>query len=278
MMRFFLAMLLPALMFFPTVAGFEKGNYFSYAYVLAKSDGETVSGEFSLSVLDVLPDGRLRLRGVATFNDGVATFEKNLPQSYFSPPAVDLAAYEGVYSFRRGNVSLRISVDEIGQELRAVSGFEFVTKVYHVSASADNQGESTRLEGVIEIIASSKVVYSLDLAYTGSGQKTASFKMSLKDTNIDLSAFNTTATISPTSFTATPASFFSAFPSSSVQFFDTVGQRDVVQEQATLSSAYFDRAGVVLAAGLATIGAVSFLSMRRKGRAMEPGEKKAHYV
>lgn len=277
-MRFVVGLLLLALMFFSTAAGFEKDNYFSYSFVLSKSEGETVSGEFSLSVLDFLPDGRLRLRGVATFNDGVATLEKNMPSSYFSPPAVDLSAYEGVYSFRIDNVSLTLSVEKVGEELRAVSGFEYVTEVYRVSATVDRVGESARLEGVIETIASSKVVYSVDLVYTETGQKTASFKMSLRESNIDLSAFNTTAAISPLSLTATPASFFAAFPSVSGQFFEMGGQRIVVEQQATASSAYFDRIGAVLAAGLATIGAVSFLSMRRKGRVAEPRERKAHYV
>ncbi|MEM4495266.1 MAG: hypothetical protein QXE96_05675 [Candidatus Caldarchaeum sp.] len=277
-MKVLFTIALVAIMFLSTVEGFEQGDYFSYSYVFTSDGGEAVSGGFSVSVVDVLSDGRLRIRSEATFNDGVATLEKNLPSSYFSPPSVDLAAYEGVYSYRRGNLSLELSVEKVGKERRTVSGFEYVTEVYRVTASVGRDGDDSKLEGVIETITPSKVLYSLDLIHTGPGGKRTSLQLTLETSNIDLSAFNTTRVISPTELTAIQASFLSGLPPSAGQFFEMSDRVDVAKEPSTSSSGYFDRIWVVLAAGLATIAAVSFLSMRRKGTATEPGEKKAHYV
>ncbi|MEM4343103.1 MAG: hypothetical protein QXT91_02085, partial [Candidatus Caldarchaeum sp.] len=77
------------------------GSYFSYAYTLSSDSGGSVSGTISSTVVKILDDGRIRLRLEASFNDGLATLEKNMPGQAFKPFILDLGSMQGRYSLRR---------------------------------------------------------------------------------------------------------------------------------------------------------------------------------
>ncbi|MCS6770297.1 MAG: hypothetical protein NZ570_07690 [Candidatus Caldarchaeum sp.] len=168
---------------------FPEGSYFVYSYTLSAQNGREVSGTVSSRVVDALADGQLRLRVEASFNDGVATLEKNLPSKAFKPFILPLEGMVGRYSVSREGYSLVLSVERLGESVRTVGGKTYETARYRVFAESERGGERVSVNADAEVVKGSEVVYSLSATFVGDGEARGSLNLQLADSNIDLTEF-----------------------------------------------------------------------------------------
>lgn len=266
----------------------ETGSFFSYGYEVVASDGVVVAGSLTVSVVENLGSDNLRLRYEATFNDGTALLEKNLPSRFFEPPTIDFASLEGEYRITKegGNISYSLSVSKTGENQRTVGGISYQTNVYRISATTRQRDSTTNIEGKAETIAESNVIYSLFLRLS-SGGKTVEYTLFLKDSNVDLTQF--TAEVANSSLSTTLAAMLASTTGDSQLFnqynvlssFAPVREADadvVKPKTASANNDQTERVAVFGIVGAATLAAVGLAAVKLGRRTFESGHRKAHYV
>ncbi|MEM4335174.1 MAG: hypothetical protein QXX19_03585 [Candidatus Caldarchaeum sp.] len=264
-------------------SGFEAGagSFFSYAYTVSTDSGRSLSGTVSSTVIGVLDDGRIRLRLEASFNDGLATLEKNMPGQAFKPFILDLGSMQGRYSLRRDNFSITISVVKTGEGSVSVGGRTYGTEKYMVSALAERLGRTVSLEAEAEIIKGSSVVYSLSATFTEDARRSGTFTLQLTDTNTDLTAF--------TQHRSGESQFFQlaslALSSGALDQADipTALLQQPLNVRPTQSTANdrgneTERIALFGLAGVSALAAAGLLGFRARKTPSTSGERKPHYV
>ncbi|MCS7133592.1 MAG: hypothetical protein NZ921_02180 [Candidatus Caldarchaeum sp.] len=266
----------------------DSGSFFRYGYQVSSSDGETYAGTFTLLVVEKLSDRELRLRFEATFNDGIATIEKNLPAQLFAPPALDFEALAGVYGITKegGNVSYSFSLQKTGEDRRAVGGISYVTNTYSFTAYAKHKEISIRLDGEAETIAESNVIYQLSSRIT-SGDKTYEYRLFLVDCNVDLRQFKrwedggrTSAALAAFLASATGDSQLGSHLNALSTLHSMRGgsQSTVEEKPVPTVNAQTERVALFGMFGVAALAAVAVTAFRMGRKGLLRGERKAHYV
>jgi uncharacterized protein (DUF58 family) len=103
------------------------GDFYAYRYSVSYGD-RSVEGSVRVTVVSVVEPGTLRLRVEATFNDGLMTFEKNLPESAFFVPTLQLPD-SGSFSYSREGHQVSVSVTRTGSGSRTVGGRTYETAI-----------------------------------------------------------------------------------------------------------------------------------------------------
>ncbi|MEM3052629.1 MAG: hypothetical protein QXI25_03840 [Candidatus Caldarchaeum sp.] len=254
------------------------GSYFSYSYTLSSDSGGSVSGTISSTVVKILDDGRIRLRVEASFNDGFATLEKNMPGETFTPFILDLASKEGRYSLLRNNFSMSISVVKTGEGSVSIGGRTYGTEKYMVSALVERLGRAVSLEAEAEIIKGSAVVYSLSATFTEDARRSGTITLQLTDTNTDLTAF--TQHMSSGSQLSQLASL--ALSSGALGQAGTpealLQQPLNIQGTANDGRTEAERIALFGLAGVSALAAAGLLGFRSRKTPSTTGERKPYYV
>ncbi|MCS7134040.1 MAG: hypothetical protein NZ921_04505 [Candidatus Caldarchaeum sp.] len=283
------ALLLAALASFTLLAAVvaepETGSFFKYRYEIASSEGGSLTGTLMVTVVEKISAEMLRLRYEATFNDGLATLEKNLPSRLFAPPMVDFASLEGDYQITKdgGNITYRLSVEKTGENRRTVGGTSYQTNVYRLTATAKHGPSTVSLEGTAETIAESDVIYLLSLSLSD-GERRVDYRLVLSESNVDLTQFRLDENGSPVSSSLT--SMFAGMPVDGRVFarFDAFPifspdrgvQAGVVEEKEAADQT--ERVALLGVVGVVTFIGVGLAAYRLGRGAVKSGERKAHYV
>ena len=130
--------------------------------------------------------GTLRLRVEATFSDGVMTFEKNLPESAFFVPTLELPD-SGSFSYSKEGHQVSVTVTRTGSGSRTVGGRTYETATYSVTASLTSPDGTLTVSGSVEVVSGSYALYGVDLTLYVAGNGAVRFSAVLTDTNLDLS-------------------------------------------------------------------------------------------
>ncbi|MDW7977222.1 MAG: hypothetical protein RMH74_00285 [Candidatus Caldarchaeum sp.] len=261
---------------------FPAGSYFVYSYMLSAQNGREVSGTVSSRVVEALADGQLRLRVEASFNDGVATLEKNLPSKAFKPFILPLEGFVGRYSVSREGYSLVLSVERLGESVRTVGGKTYDTVRYRVFAESERDGERVSVNAEAEVVKASEVVYSLSAAFVRGGEAIGSLSLQLADSNTDLTAFtqhrNGDARAEITSMLLfLGVSEGASTPSSLMR---QLANERFTERPANPSSEwpFSERVALVGLAGLSALAATSLFALRTRKTTSAQVGRKPHYV
>jgi len=144
-----------------------------------------------VSILDIIDEGTVRLYVEFTFNDGMVTFQKNLPSQVFIPPRLNLAPLEGetTISMNNGSKTYRLTVTKKGESTRTVSEKTYTTELYAFTAEAIRNAETLRISGEAETIMESNVIYSMSATVTTASGNTLTIRLTLSESNVDLTTF-----------------------------------------------------------------------------------------
>jgi hypothetical protein len=145
----------------PVLADVGEGWRYSYVYSFS-SEGRSVSGTASLEVVRVLEDGRVRLRFESSFNDGIATVEKNMPAQAFMMPRIPDRDITGSFSYTKGGVSYTLTITEVGRLERTIGGRSYQSIVYDLSGTYSAPNQTISGEARLEVLAGSGIIYSLE--------------------------------------------------------------------------------------------------------------------
>lgn len=263
--------------------GLSEQSYFVYEYRLERADGPSVSGKLRVTATEV-GEGTVRLRVDFTFNDGVASLEKNVPASAFIVPTLPADFSPGTFSYSRGNYSLLVTVEEVGRAQRQVGGRTYQTVSYSVRAvSAVGGDRRTEFTATVEAIEPSRVIYALSASLASDGRWLKSLELKLTDSNIDLASVRPAATsfaverLLTVPYASGVIEVGSGIASSGSNPLKPVGPGASV-EQASQDQGL--RVAAVGVAGLAAVAAVAILSLRASRRTgpADAALGKPHYV
>ncbi|MEM0482553.1 MAG: hypothetical protein QXM16_06685 [Nitrososphaerota archaeon] len=274
--------LAPGLVFASSVG---EGAYIAYSYSVDYGD-RSVRGVIREEVVRDYGNGTIRLRLEATFNDGVATLEKNVPERFFIIPRLT-HLFEGQFTYSNSNYSIAVSSTRIGSAQVSVGGRTYLANIYSITGAATishrdrttGEVQSTRMEfsGVITLINGSNILYSAEGEATGSSGRSVRLVTSLLDTNLDLLA-------DPTGYSSTSiaglAPVMLSLPSDGLGLQAPLYGTGREAKAAQAADDYWGRALVVVVAGLVALAVVSAFSLRHQRRAeqVEGLERKPHYV
>ncbi|MCS7094824.1 MAG: hypothetical protein NZ988_03320 [Thaumarchaeota archaeon] len=169
-------------------AGQGDASYYVYEYRVEHASRSSVSGRLSVSATEI-GDGTIRLRAELTFNDGIATIEKDVPESAFVLPVLPRAISPGSFSYSRENYSVSVSVQEVGRAQREVGGRTYQTvsySIYAVFRTTDDR--QLVVSSSTEVIDPSRVIYSLSSSISTSSSEVKSLILRLADSNVDLAS------------------------------------------------------------------------------------------
>ncbi|GBC71888.1 hypothetical protein HRbin02_01677 [Candidatus Calditenuaceae archaeon HR02] len=273
----------------------RAGDYIVYRYELVYGE-RSVVGVFREEVVRGPVNGSVRLRLELSFNDGVATLEKDVPESFFIIPRCPMLS-EGRFTYVRENVSFSLSVEGRGSEVVEVGGRSYLVNIYSIGLTVthmeeDGEGGEAALSGVLELVNGSGVFYRAEASFTtGSGSSGRLF-LQLTDTNIDLASFQVRQSHSAQLF----SNYLRAFTGSPVELDATLmplmalgggaaeasSSSRVSEPPAAISSGeYFWRGVAVVSLGVAAlvVAAAAPALIRRKRSSVERGvERKPYYV
>jgi len=294
MRRFWLlltvALLLTSLV--TALADVQPGSFYEYRYSLSAGE-RSAEGKVRVAVVNAVGEGSIRLRLEATFNDGLLTFEKNVPSSAFAVPTLRLPE-SGSFSYTKDGHHLSVSVVRTGTGSRAVGGRTYETELYSLRVVAESRNASLTVVGTVELISGSGAIYAVDLTATGGGSGGARFTAQLVDTNLDLTrvvstgqAGDVTALASLTPSLLAPGSsdlsrWIGAMGLPSGQQPPSPTNAQGTQGTKGSPKAAFEdpttRVIAITAIGLATIGSVESLGLLRRPRRSYAAVSKPHYV
>ncbi len=274
----------------PAVTAFAEpavGDFYAYRFSVSYSD-RSVEGSVRVTVVKVVEPGTLRLRVEATFNDGVMTFEKNLPESAFSVPALQLPdSIE--YSYSRDGHQISVTVTRTGSGSRTVGGNAYETSVYSLTASITSRNGTLVVSGTVEVVSGSNAVFSIDLTMTAAGGREVRFNAVLTDTNLDLSSARGSGQMSGVNAMASMAPvFFAAGGSRGSEVGDALSLLTGLQNQMPATGTSKSpvaggedltlKVASVTAIGLAVIGSVTAIGLLRRPKKVSVSTAKPHYV
>ncbi|MEM1943123.1 MAG: hypothetical protein QXO30_02740 [Candidatus Caldarchaeum sp.] len=255
------------------------GSFFSYTYALSLESGRSVSGSISSTVVEVLGDGRIRLRLESSFNDGLATLEKNMPGEAFKPFILDLGGMEGRYSLRRENFSMTVSVVNAGEGSVVVGGRTYGTEKYIVSALVERLGRTVSVEAEAEVVKGSAVVYRLTASFSEDGRRSGAFTLQLTDTNTDLTAFtHHGSSAAQLSQLASLALSSGALDRADIPTALLQQPLNTSPTQSTANEGGTERIALFGLAGVSALAATGLLGFRARKTPSTTYERKPHYV
>jgi hypothetical protein len=274
--------LAPGLVFASSVG---EGSYIAYSYSVDYGD-RSVRGVVREEVVRDYGNGTIRLRVEATFNDGVATLEKNVPEKFFIIPRLP-HLFEGQFTYSSSNYSITVSSTRIGSAQVSVGGRTYLANIYSITGAAtithrdratgEVQRTETEFSGVITLINGSNILYSAEGQVTVSSGHSVGFVISLLDTNLDLLA-------NPISYSSTSlaelAPAMLSLPGDGLGLQASLYGTDREVKAAQAADDYWGRALVVFAVGLAALAVVAVVPLRHRRRAerVEGLARKPHYV
>ncbi len=281
-------LLLTLLALAPAVTAFADpavGDF--YAYLISVSHGErSVEGSFRVTVVDVVGPETLRLRVESTFGDAVMTLEKNLPESAFVVPTLELPD-SGSFSYSRDGYQTSLTVARTGSGTRTVGGRTYETAIYSVTATFTSQNGTLGASGTVEVISGSNVVYSVDLTVSAAGNRAFRFSAVLTDSNLDLSAVRRSGQTTANALAAMAPAFFATGGSQGSEVGRALSLLTGPQNLAPATNAPMAPAGgedltlrvvTVTAIGLAVIGSVAAIGLLRRPKKVPVSTAKPHYV
>jgi hypothetical protein len=260
----------------PVLADVGEGWRYSYVYSFS-SEGRSVSGTASLEVVRVLEDGRVRLRFESSFNDGIATVEKNMPAQAFMMPRIPDGDITGSFSYTKGGVSYTLTINEVGRLERTIGGRSYQSIVYDLSGTYSAPNQTISGEARLEVLAGSGIIYSLE-GSVNSRRGTTTFNIKLVDANFDLNSLPAPQ--------ATSAGYMQSYFLQSIQLPDQASTFLInglpnTQTPQKVGATAPDDAGIrAVIAGLVGSGALAAIAVVgvRRRRVEAPGVVKRHYV
>lgn len=262
-----------------------EGSYITYSYSLDYGD-RSVIGAIREEVVRDYGNGTIRLRLEATFNDGVATIEKNVPARLFIIPRLP-HLFEGQFTYSNSNYSITVSSTRIGSMEVSVGGRSYLANIYSIAGAATIthrdratggvQSTQVQFSGVLTLINGSNILYSAEGQVKDSSGSSIRFTINLVDTNLNLQASPTN--LSPTSLTELEPAIMS-LPSNGLMPLASLSDSDVRVQAAQVADDYSGRALVIVAIGLVALAVVAAVPLRlwRKIERAENLERKPHYV
>jgi hypothetical protein len=260
----------------PVLADVGEGWRYSYVYSFS-SEGRSVSGTASLEVVRVLEDGRVRLRFESSFNDGIATVEKNMPAQAFMMPRIPDRDITGSFSYTKGGVSYTLTITEVGRLERTIGGRSYQSIVYDLSGTYSAPNQTISGEARLEVLAGSGIIYSLE-GSVNSRRGATTFNIKLVDANFDLNSLPAPQ--------ATSAGYMKSYFLQSIQLPDQASTFLInglpnTQTPQKVGATAPDDAGIrAVIAGLVGSGALAAIAVVgvRRRRVKAPGVVKRHYV
>jgi phage baseplate assembly protein gpV len=262
------------------------GDFYAYRYSVSYGD-RSVEGSVRVTVVSVVESGTLRLRVEATFSDGVMTFEKNLPESAFFVPTLQLPD-SGSFSYSREGHQVSVSVTRTGSGSRTVGGRTYETAIYSVTARFTSPNRTFTISGSVEVVSGSYALYSVDLTLSAAGNRAVRFSAVLTDTNLDLSRVRESVkTADGSALAAMAPSIFAAGGSRGSEVSDALSLLTGLQSQMPTVNAPGSSASgedltlkvvSITAIGLAAIGSVAAVGLLRRPKRVPVSTSKPHYV
>lgn len=267
----------------------SDGSFISYEYRVVF--GERVwTGVVREEVLRNYGNGTIRLKIEATFNDGVATLEKDAPEWLFVVPRLPYVA-EGRFTYSDSNYTLVLESQRVGSVRVSVNGRDYLANVYSLTGSAtyalggqeqDRQRDlQIQFTGRIVLINGSGVVHSVEGELRGSGGGALQIKVKLTEANIDLTDFPAHE-VNPQAHGLRLAPMLASLIGGGQAFSGIRPEQGVMIQQERAVSAgdnYSSRAMVFALLGIAVLAAVAVLPLRLRRRvSQETFERKPHYV
>ncbi len=272
----FLLALLGTASIIPVLADVGEGWRYSYVYSFS-SEGRSVSGTASLEVVRVLEDGRVRLRFETSFNDGIATVEKNMPVEAFMMPRILDRDITGSLSYTKDGVSYTLTITEVGRLERTVGGRSYQSIIYALSGTYSDTNQTISGEARLEVLADSGIIYSLE-GNVNSRRGAAAFNIKLVDANFDL---NSLPAPQATSTGYMQSYFLQTFqlPDQAATFLINGAPNNQTPQKvgATASDDAGTRAIIAGLVGSGALAAIAMVGVRRR-RVEVPGVVKRHYV
>jgi len=262
------------------------GDFYAYRYSVSYGD-RSVEGSVRVAVVNVVEPGTLRLRVEATFNDGVMTFEKNLPESAFFVPTLQLPD-SGSFSYSREGHQVSVTVTRTGSGSRTVGGRTYETATYSVTASLTSPDGTLTVSGSVEVVSGSYALYSVDLALSAAGNGAVRFSAVLTDTSLDLSRVRRSVqTADGSALAAMAPAIFAAGGSRGSEVSGALSLLTGLQSQVPAVNAQGPPTGgedltlkvaSITAIGLAAIGSVATIGLLRRPKKVPVSTAKPHYV
>ncbi len=283
-------LLVTLLVLAPAVTAFADpaaGDFYAYHFSITHGD-RSVEGSVRVTVVEVVEPGTLRLRVEATFGDGLLTLEKNLPESAFFVPTLQLPD-SGEFSYSRDGHQTSVTVTRTGSGSRTVGDRTYETEIYSLTASLTSRNGTLVISGTVEVVSGSNAVYGLDLTVTAAGGREVRFNAVLTDTNLDLSRVRGSGRVSDLNAMAAMIPAFSAAGGSrGSEVGDALSLLAGLQNQVpTTGTPKSPTAGgedltlkvvSVTAIGLAVIGSVAAIGLLRRPKKVPVSTAKPHYV
>ena len=262
------------------------GDFYAYRYSVGYGD-RSVEGSVRVTVASVVEPGTLRLRVEATFNDGVMTFEKNLPESAFFVPTLQLPD-PGSFSYSRDGHQVSVTVTRTGSGSRTVGGRTYETATYSVTASLTSPNRTVTISGSVEVVSGSYALYAVNLTLSAAGNRAVRFSAVLTDTNLDLSRVRRSVqTADGSALAAMAPAIFAAGGSRGSEVSGALSILSGLQSQVPAANAPRSSAGgedltlkvvSITAIGLAVIGSVAAIGLLRRPKKVPVSTAKPHYV
>jgi hypothetical protein len=262
------------------------GDFYAYRYSVSYGD-RSVEGSVRVTVVSVVEPGTLRLRVEATFNDGLLTFEKNLPESAFFVPTLQLPD-SGSFSYSREGHQVSVTVTRTGSGSRTVGGRTYETATYSVTARFTSPNRTFTISGSVEVVSRSYALYSVDLTLSAASNRAVRFSAVLTDTNLDLSRVRRSVkTADGSALAAMAPAIFAAGGSRGSEVSDALSLLTGLQSQVPTVNAPGSSASgedltlkvvSITAIGLAAIGSVAAVGLLRRPKRVPVSTAKPHYV
>jgi hypothetical protein len=262
------------------------GDFYAYRYSVSYGD-RSVEGSVRVTVVSVVEPGTLRLRVEATFNDGLLTFEKNLPESAFFVPTLQLPD-SGSFSYSREGHQVSVTVTRTGSGSRTVGGRTYETATYSVTARFTSPNRTFTISGSVEVVSRSYALYSVDLTLSAASNRAVRFSAVLTDTNLDLSRVRRSVqTADGSALAAMAPAIFAAGGSRGSEVSGALSLLTGLQSQVPTVNAQGSPTGgedltlkvvSITAIGLAAIGSVAAVGLLRRPKRVPVSTAKPHYV
>jgi len=295
-----LGLILPALLAasLAPLPDLREGDYVVYRYTILLGDRE-VDGVFREEVVRAPANGSVRLRMELTFNDGVATLEKDFPEDFFIIPRLPQLG-EGRFTYTGRNSSVALNVAISGSTTVTVSGRVYLANIYNVEFLVSRYGGETeqfetRLTGTLTLINGSGVIYRAEVEVASDGAPGGRISLELLDSSIDLTPLTApSSTPSPSwvinnyiqgyvdagsggsSWTDIPSMISGGLVTVMRQAINPPAQ----QTHQGVSDEHYWRAVAVVSLGVAVlaVAAAAPTLVRRRGAVLEGVERKPHHV
>jgi hypothetical protein len=215
------------------------------------------------------------------------TFEKNLPESAFFVPTLQLPD-SGSFSYSREGHQVSVTVTRTGSGSRTVGGRTYETAIYSVTARFTSPNRTFTAFGSVEVVSGSYALYAVDLSLSAAGNGAVRFSAVLTDTNLDLSRVRRSVQAADGSALAAMApAIFAAGGSRGSEVSGALSLLTGLQSQVPAVNAPRSSASgedltlkvvSITAIGLAAIGSVAAVGLLRRPKRVPVSTAKPHYV